>query len=196
MRTKTHIWSNEEKEYLKEITPGKHYKEILELMNKKFEHTFTINQIKNAINRYKLNTGFNGQFNKGHTPANKGTKGLTGANKTSFKKGQKPVNWRAICSERITVDGYIEIKVAEPNKWRLKHQVVWEKHNGKVPKGYTLIFGDGDRQNLDINNLIVVSRKQLLVMNRNSLIKNDVNLTKTGVIVADLISKISEKKQR
>lgn len=193
-----YIWSNEEKAYLAKITPGHHYNEIADFMTKKFEHEFTINQIKNAVNRYKLNTGFNGQFKKGNVPANKGLKGICapGCEKSWFKKGNKPINWRPVGSERISVDGYIEVKVAEPNIWRLKHQVVWENHNGKVPKGYTLIFGDGNRKNLDINNLVVISRKQLLIMNNNKLIKNNVNLTKTGVVIADLISKINEKKQR
>lgn len=85
-KSKIHRWSEEEKKYLAEITPGKHYSEILELMNKKFKNTFTISQIKGAIGRYKLNTGFTGKFEKGNIPKNKGTKGLTGANKTSFKK--------------------------------------------------------------------------------------------------------------
>ena len=35
-------WSDEEKEYLKEITPGHHYAEIVELMNKKFDREFTV----------------------------------------------------------------------------------------------------------------------------------------------------------
>lgn len=85
-----HKWSKEEKEYLGEITPGRHYKEIVELMNKKFEYKFELQQILGAIKRYGYNTGFNGRFQKGHKTWNKGTKGLTGPNKTSFKKGNEP----------------------------------------------------------------------------------------------------------
>ena len=189
-------WSSEEKKYLTEITPGHHYNEIANLMTEKFEHEFTINQIKNAINRYKLNTGFNGQFKKGNVPANKGKKGFMGANRTSFKKGNTPYNYKPVGSERITKDGYIEVKVSDPNKWRLKHIIIWERENGKVPKGYVLVFGDGNKNNLDISNLILISRKQLLIMNKNKLIKDNIELTKTGIVIADLISKINEKKQR
>lgn len=193
-KRKLHIWTNEEKEYLKEITPGHHYNEIHKLFNEKFNLNLTIGQIKGAIGRYKLNTGFNGQFQKGHIPANKGTKGLSGPNKTSFKKGHRPSNWRPVGSERITKDGYTEIKVEGSNKWRLKHQVIWEKYNGKIPKGHTIIFGDGNKQNLDINNLILVTRKQLLILNRNSLIKNDIELTKIAVNIAKIYEKINEKR--
>ena len=191
-----YLWSSEEKKYLTEITPGHHYNEISNLMTKKFKHEFTINQIKNAINRYKLNTGFNGQFKKGNVPANKGKKGFMGANRTSFKKGNTPYNYKPVGSERITKDGYIEVKVSDPNKWRLKHIIIWERENGKVPKGYVLVFGDGNKNNLDLNNLILISRKQLLIMNKNKLIKDNVELTKTGIVIAGLISKINEKKQR
>lgn len=193
-----HIWTNEEKEYLKEITPGHRYKEIQELMNKKFNLDFTTDQIKGAIGRYKLNTGFTGRFEKGHTPVNKGTKGVIyeGCKKTWFKKGNTPLNHKPLRSERVNVDGYTEVKVAEPNKWRLKHNIIWENQNGVIPKGYAVIFGDGNKDNLDINNLILVSRKQLLMMNRKKLIQNDAALTRTGVIIADLYSKISEVKRK
>lgn len=190
-----HIWTDEEKEYLKEIAPGHHYKEIQELMIDKFNYDFTMEQIKGALRRYKLNTGFTGRFNKGHAPANKGLKGVCGkgCEKTWFKEGTIPPNHRPVGSERTNVDGYIEIKIAEPNKWRLKHQVIWEKHNGKILSGYAVIFGDGDKTNLDIDNLILISRKQLLTMNRYKLIQNDAELTKTGVIIASLHEKIKER---
>lgn len=189
-----HIWTEEEKEYLKEITPGHHYREIQELMKEKFNLDLTLNQIKGAIGRYKLNTGLNGQFPKGHTPFNKGVKGVAyeGSKKTWFEKGHTPKNHRPVGSERINVDGYTEVKVAEPRTWRLKHQLIWEQHNGPAPKGHAVIFGDGNTQNFDINNLILVSRQQLLILNRNKLIQQDTDLTKTGVIIADLLMKIGE----
>lgn len=191
-----HVWSDDEKEYLKQITPGHHYKEIQELMNEKFEYEFSISQIKGAIGRYKLNTGFNGQFKKGNVPANKGVKGVIyeGCKKTWFKKGHAPINHREVGSERINIYGYTEIKVAEPNKWRLKHHVIYEKHNGPIPKGYNVIFGDRNPMNFDINNLILVSKAQLLKMNQHKLIKNDADITRTGVLIADIYLKIGKRK--
>lgn len=188
-----HIWTEKEKSYLKEITQGRYHKEITELMNKKFEYKFNVMQIKGAIRRYKLNTGLTGQFKVGNIPYNKGVKGLKGANKTSFKKGQIPVNYRPVGSERVNIYGYTEIKVEDPNKWRLKHVVIWEKHNGPVQKGYNIIFGDGNKQNLDIDNLILVSKRQLLILNRKKLIFNDSNLTRVGLNVAKVYEKISER---
>lgn len=193
-----HKWTNEEKEYLIEITPGNRYIEIQKIMSEKFNYDFTLKQIEGAIKRYKLSTGLTGQFQKGHIPVNKGVKGVIyeGTKKTWFQKGQAPINYRPVGSERLNVDGYIEIKVADPKKWRLKHNVIWEEHNRPIPEGYAVLFGDGDKSNFDINNLILVSRQQLLMLNRHNLIQNDADLTRTGIVIADLYQKMSERKNK
>lgn len=190
-------WTEEEKEYLREITPGRHYKEILDLMNERFDRPFRMEQIKGAIARYKLNTGFTGRFEKGNIPFNKGKKGIypKGCEKTWFKKGQTPINHKPVGSERIDRDGYILIKVAEPSVWKLKHRVIWEKANGPIPKNYTVIFLDGDKSNTDINNLALVSRSELLIVNQKKLIKSDTELSKVGINIAKVQSKINKRKR-
>ena len=194
-----HIWSDEEKQHLAEITPGRGYKEIQSMMSCKFGFDYTHHQIKGAITRNKLNTGRTGRFEKGRATWNKGTKGLTKANVTSFKKGQKPHNYKPLGSERITKDGYCEIKVSDTGRrWRPKHVLIYEKHHGKVPKGSAVIFLDGDKRNFDIDNLYLVTRSQLAMLNKNSLIQKDAELTKTAINVVDLMKKISaiEKKDK
>ena len=194
-----HIWSDEEKQHLAEITPGRGYKEIQSMMSCKFGFGYTRHQIKGAITRNKLNTGRTGRFEKGRATWNKGTKGLTKANVTSFKKGQKPHNYKPLGSERITKDGYCEIKVSDTGRrWRPKHVLIYEKHHGKVPKGSAVIFLDGDKRNFDIDNLYLVTRSQLAMLNKNSLIQKDAELTKTAINVVDLMKKISaiEKKDK
>ena len=194
-----HIWSDEEKQHLAEITPGRGYKEIQSMMSCKFGFDYTRHQIKGAITRNKLNTGRTGRFEKGRATWNKGTKGLTKANVTSFKKGQKSHNYKPLGSERITKDGYCEIKVSDTGRrWRPKHVLIYEKHHGKVPKGSAVIFLDGDKRNFDIDNLYLVTRSQLAMLNKNSLIQKDADLTKTAINVVDLMKKISamEKKDK
>ena len=167
-------------------------------MNDKFEYQFTESQIKGALRRYGLNTGLTGQFTKEHTPWNKGKKGLSiGGKETQFKKGHQPINHRKVGSERITVDGYTEIKVAEPNKWRLKHRVMYEKyHNVELDPKQLVIFADRDKSNMSKENLLLVDNNQLLVLNHNKLINEDAELTKVGVNVANLIIKIKESKKK
>lgn len=192
IKEKLHVWTKEEKDYLKEITPGKSHKEIAELMNFKFEYQFKTEQIKGAINRYKLNTGLNGRFKKGNVPFNKGTKGICRPNSGSFKKGQKAINHKKVGSERINIYGYTEMKIDDPNKWILKHKFIWEKEHGEIPEGYVVMFADRDRSNLSIENLILISKKQLLIMNKYNLIKNNIELTKIGINISNIYLRINE----
>ena len=188
-----HKWTDEEKEYLASIVKGSTYKEITKQMNDKFEYNFSEEQIKGAMARYKLPTGTGGYFKKGSTPWNKGLKGYMGANKTSFKKGTIPPNYRPVGSERITKDGYIEIKVEDPNKWELKQRYIYEQHHGEIPNNCNVIFADKNIRNFDINNLVLVSKAEMLILNKNKLIFEDKELTKVGVNIAKVIDKTKKR---
>lgn len=190
-----HIFTEAEGKFIRDNAAGISNQELTDRFNQHFGSEIGINSIKAYKKNHKISSGLTGHFPKGNVPLNKGKKGSGGWKPTQFKKGSIPVNYRPVGSERINVDGYTEVKIADPNKWRLKHIVTWEEHNGPLPKGYAVIFGDGDRLNLDIENLILVSRKQLLTMNRNKLIQNNAEATKTGVIIADIISKIGERQR-
>ena len=191
-----HRWTDEEKEYLKEICFGKSYREIIELMYSKFGYRFSKTQISSALKRYNLTTGRTGRFEKGFTPWNKGTKGYSKPNKGSFEKGHIPDNYVPIGSERVdNKDGYTKVKIADPNVWELKHKYIYEKHYGKIEKGNVVIFLDGDKSNFNIDNLKSITRKQLLFLNRNNLIKDNAELTNVGINVADLMIKVNEAKK-
>lgn len=107
------------------------------------------------------------RFQPGHEPANKGQKmdekTFEKCSKTMFKKGHKPHNHKDEGYERKTRDGYIEVKIG--NKFRLKHRVVWEQHNGTIPNGQVIVFKDGNSLNTNIDNLMLVSREDLMMMN-------------------------------
>ena len=188
-KRKQHKWTDEEKEYLASIVKDSTYKEITEKMNDKFEYDFSEGQIKGAMARYKLATGTGGYFKKGSTPWNKGLKGYIGANKTSFKKGTIPPNQVPIGTESITKGGYIKVKVGEPNKWKLKQRYIYEQHYGEIPNNYNIIFADGNKMNFDIDNLIAVSKSEMLILNNNNLRFEDKELTKVGVNIAKVIDK-------
>ena len=188
-KRKQHKWTDEEKEYLALIVKGSTYKEITKKMNDKFEYNFSEEQVKGMMYRNKLTTGTGGYFKKGSTPWNKGLKGYMGANKTSFKKGTIPPNQVPIGTESITKGGYIKVKVGEPNKWKLKQRYIYEQHYGEIPNNYNVIFADGNKMNFDIDNLIAVSKSEMLILNNNNLRFEDKELTKVGVNVAKVIDK-------
>ncbi|OMC67696.1 HNH endonuclease [Paenibacillus odorifer] len=187
----------EHKEFISTNIHGRYVLELTSMFNEKFDVEIQPSQMRAFIKNNGLKSGIDARIKLGNVPSNKGKKKLwTGGEATQFKKGHKPHNYVPVGSERVNGDDYFDIKIADPNKWRGKHLIVWEQHSGRsVPKGYAVIFGDGDRRNFDPDNLILVTRGQLAIMNRRGLIQNDAQLTRSGVILADIIQKIVERKR-
>ena len=104
------------------------------------------------------------RFQKGSVSLNKGKKVspevYSKIQPTMFKKGRTPVNHRDVGAERVNVYGYIEIKVSEPNSWRLKHRVMWEQVNGTIPRGYNVQFKNHNPLDCRIENLYLISKAE------------------------------------
>ena len=186
------------KQFILDNYKGRYNQELADLFNQKFNTNVTSRTIKSYKANNKLNSGLSGKFRKGQTPHNKGKKMpkevYEKVKHTMFANGNVPPNHRPVGSERISKDGYIEVKVAEPNKWRLKQRVVYEEAKGKIPEGCTIIFLDGNKLNLNIDNLKCVTRSELLYLNRNGL-NNSNEITETGILMARLDRAKNKKKQ-
>lgn len=189
----------EQDTWIKAHSAGKTSAELIAMIKEKFGIVFTVEQMKGYKTRKRINTGLTGRFEKGHIPFNKGRKMpaeiYAKAAPTMFKKGQLPAQTRPIGAECWRDDGYLWVKVAQPNKWRLKHRVIWETTNGPIPDGHKNIFADGNRSNFDINNLICVSAAELARLNQRGLIFNNPEATKAGVLVARLLTKAGKIKR-
>ena len=105
----------------------------------------------------------------GTTSWNKGVKmspeAYEKARPTMFKKGSLPHNHKPVGHTRINVDGYIEIKVAEPNEFKFMQRMILEKLNGPIPDGYLVQFKDKNRLNVDPQNLYLINRQQQMLQN-------------------------------
>ena len=130
--------------------------------------------IKGILFRKGGRSGRTGYFSKGDESWNKGKKGFMGANATSFRMGDIPANTKPLWSERISKDGLVEMKVPESNpytghttRFKHKHVWIWEQTNGPRPKGQAIVFRDGNNRNFAIDNLMLVSRAELLIMNQH-----------------------------
>lgn len=175
----------------------------LEELTNKFNENFGTNLSKSSISNMKrklgLTSGVNTRFKKGQTSWNKGRKmskqQYEKCKQTMFKKGNKTYNIRNLFEERKDKDGYIKIKVENPNKWVLKHRYIYEKVHGKIPEGHKVMFADGDIYNFDLDNLILVSYSELLIMNKRGLCKKDKELTKIGANIAKVLDSVSKRKE-
>lgn len=181
--------------YIREIAQGHSYNEITELFNTRFGLDLSFTQIRAALKNRGICNGRGGRFRPGHTPFNKGKKKLwKGGEETQFKKGHVPHTYKPVGTESTRAD-YVYVKVADPNKWRMKHILIWETAYGPAPQGYAVMFADGNRYNVTLDNLLMVSRRELAVMNKKRLISTDAALTKAGVTVADICMKITTRRK-
>lgn len=130
----------EQKEFLKEMLPLYTYEETTLRFNKKFSEEKTVKQIQSFCTNNGIKRG------------------------VDFPVGSEHRNGK-----------YIMVKVRECEKgvpnhkiWKMKQQVVWEQHYGKIPKGKILIFLDNNSMNCDISNLYLADRKisNLLTVNK------------------------------
>lgn len=193
-------WKNhpEMVEFLMEFIPGHSESQIRKAFEKEFGIELSKGQIKNFKCRFNIHSGtIGGQFEKGMTSWNKGKKmdprTYEKAKHTMFKKRNIPINHRPVGSERMNVDGYIEIKVAEPNKWRLKHRVMWEEmYHEELTRNDAIIFLDGDHTNFDKDNLCKMTRAELVRYNQDHLYSNDREISRAAASIA----KIKTRKKR
>lgn len=119
------------------------------------------------------NVGAAFRFPKGHVPANKGLRrpgwGPGRMKATQFKKGFA-TNWHPVGSTRL-VDGYLYRKVSDvrnvpwTRNWLPENRLVWEAAHGPVPAGYALAFKNGDRTDCRLDNLELISRRELMARN-------------------------------
>lgn len=119
--------------------------------------------------------GASTRFQKGQAPANKGLRrpGYAPGRMadTQFKAGQRGNKYLPIGSERINSDGYLDRKVSDtgypPKDWQPVHKLLWAEQNGPIPSGFAVVFKNGAKTDIRIENLELISRGEL--MRRNTI---------------------------
>jgi len=184
--------------FIKENVKGKSLSELTALVNQTFATAYTEAQIKSFKTNRSLSSGLTGYFSKGHSPHNKGLKGICaqGSEKGWFKKGHTPKNHRPVGSERVSIDGYVYIKIKESGTWVLKHVYTYEKHHGPIPQGMIVTFKDGNRQNCNIENLLLMNRSESMIMTHFKLRAENPELMETGLLVSKIILQKNKVKRR
>ncbi len=179
----------------------RHYKrlslaELVSAFNFRFSTNKTIGQIRAFTRNHGLKSGRTGRFRKGHTSWNTGLKGLQPGGRgreTQFKKGHKPQTWRPVGTERISQDGYRQRKVTDtgytPGDWVGVHVLLWRQHHGEIPQGHVVIFIDGDKTHIAIENLACISRAELAYLNKHGYSDIPAELRPNAIALARLESK-------
>ena len=212
VRCPPRFWTSERVEWFRAFVPGHTEPEISAEHERLFGAPLSEGQIGNAKTKLGVRSGTHGgRFEKGQTPHNKGKtwaeyvspEGQARSRATCFRKGEvrgaalkreQPVG-----SERVSKDGYVEVKVSEglqsrPNcNFRPKHHIVWEQANGyPVPPHTMIVFADHDKQNFDPPNLVAVPRSLWSVISRQGWAYRDRESLEACVALAKLSRKVYE----
>jgi hypothetical protein len=181
--------------FLKGIVRGRGYAEITGLFNAQFGFAISVTAMGAILAKHNLKNGRDCRIKPGNVPFSKGKKGYCppGSEKGWFKPGQEGTNTRPVGSERVSRDGYLEVKITDKKcrdartrqrRWKHKHVVIWEKVNGPVPPGHVVVFLDGDRSHIVLNNLMLLSRQEHAVMCHMHWYTNDREVTRANCLMA------------
>ena len=168
-------------ERIKEIVSLWSYKKCAQMMSEEFNYNFTSSMIEHKANRLGVKKPNNGANNL--DPRSPSI--------NWFMKGRPSLNSKPVGTETVMKykDGriFVTVKIGMPNKWEFKHRLVYKQHYGEIPDGYMINFADGNHLNFDPDNLILVSKSENIMLNKNKLRFNDKDLTKTGLTLSKLI---------
>jgi hypothetical protein len=194
-------YTTEEKNFIRNNIIGRSHADMTKLFNEHFdledERKVSLKQMTNFLKNNRIRNGLDSRFRSGPDHicySKKGRKGYNLSGNTLFKKGPENPKYVPMGSERNVENGYIKVKIGDPKIWQYKHIVIWEEAHGKVPKDHFVLFADRDRSNFSLDNLILVSRRELGIMNLYQLISTDKELTMIGKSIADIKIAIADLK--
>jgi hypothetical protein len=202
------FWTDSERSLMREMYPNARTPDLARMLNRSIGQVY---QQAAALGLKKSqeyllspaacrlrrgdHVGKESRFKAGQKAWNKGMKGLDiGGKETRFSPGQMPYNHVPVGTIVADTEGYLKKKVAEPRSWRYLHRLIWEEAHGPIPRGMPLIFKDGNRQNCSLENLMLVSRSQL--MNRNTIHNYPAEIKNVMQIRAGLVRRINDKRRK
>lgn len=157
------ILTDEQAEYMISIIPGRQSDEVRDIMNQKYGLHLTSMQVRGWKKNHKTPSGYSTRYQCGNVPWIKGRKGVLQANGTAFEPGHDPHNAKPIGSLSFrrarNNRGYWMIKTSvdkEQKNYEMLHRYVWKQAHGEIPKGYKVVFRDGDVNNCNLENLMLV----------------------------------------
>lgn len=183
-------------------------REMAEMVNEKFGTSFTPSGMKQFRQRHGIKSGLTGWFRKGRPPANKGKKleefcspeTVAKIKKTAFKRGHRPTNEKPLGTIVKTADGYLirkkSMEGSQWDRWELLHRAVWEEHNGPIPAGMMIAFKDSNKENCNIENLVLISKRENRAMMKHGFRCEDPDITMAGLAFVRLEHAIKDREEK
>lgn len=183
-------WSQEEIEYLKELIQTRTQQQTAEEFRKRFSSRTETAVIAKAKD---LHLKSNPQALKKQME-----KFVENSKKTRFKKGVRSFNHDEVGTIKLRKHNkgtdYFWIKTQDtstPSKdWELCQRYFYKKYHGEIPKGYKVVFLDGNQANFDKENLMIVTNEEFGKCQRN--LGKSIEIGKASVLIAKIEVKVKE----
>lgn len=200
---KIKIITDKDAEFIKAHYQGVSAKTMCELLK---EETGTIvgkTTMETFYRQNGLKSGLDGRYKKGNKPLYAFKKGFEGLTEEQierikahqYKKGNKPWDTKEVGTKVLRTKKnkkqYVWVKLSDSN-WVMEHVLVWEKAYGKLPEDKILIHIDGNNYNNSLDNLMSVTRQELLNVNQEGL-TDDAELNKTIIYRAKINRKLGRR---
>lgn len=148
--------------------------DLRQLVQKKYNITISKDAFRRYLNRHKIKALYN------------------------IVNNVREVYKLPIGTERITDEG-VFIKVKQPDVWKRKSRVMYEKYyNCKLSDDDYIIFLNQNNNDFSKDNLVKSSRKEIAYLHNDKTFSKKAELTKLGLLSAKLMIKakdIIEKNQ-
>ena len=187
--------------FIKDECQGLDSEETAAAVNRRFgSDTMTKDQVRAFRKNHKIPSGVNTRFKPGQVNPNGLSKGqfFPGCEKTWFKKGNRPHNEVKVGTQSRTTEGYQIIKVTEKGtqreRWEFMARHVYREHFGEIPDGYMVGFKDGNPDNMDPDNLFLLTNEENLEMNRHGTRSQFAPITEARLNVAKV--RIAARKRK
>lgn len=176
---KNHWYTEEQLNFIRKISDGRTRQDIIDMFNEKFQSSITLGSLRGVMNRNQIKNRMQGhstRLQKGHEPWNKDMKGIQiGGKSTQFKVGDTHHGLLPIGSESIKEDT-VWVKLEHPSKWERKHLHIWRQAHGEIPSDSVIRFKDGDKSNVVLDNLFIVTKRAMTSVVRRNLEQDDPEL--------------------
>ena len=191
----TELWPTEAQEWMRRNLRAHTYASAQAALRELTGREYTIAQLKHYAHGNGLVSAYNGRFLRGDPRAHLIAQGEHVSPGTEFRQGNNTGNLPApVGTVSRSSDGHLLRKIAEPNKWKLVHRLVYEENFGEIPEGMLVQFLDGNHDNCSPDNLVLVSRAEQAVINRYRLRTQDPELMQAGINVAKIL--IARRRKR
>ena len=168
------LLTQEQEDYLRRIWPEGSRAASVARLNERFGLALRTSQVLSYARRYGIRGAPPARYEPGHVPWQKGRKGIRMSPATEFRTGNVAANTRPLWSERLDAQSArILIKIPEPDphtsaatRWVDKARWVWAQNYGAIPADHVVSMKDGDLTNCTPENLTLLTRDEILQLNR------------------------------